>query len=113
MSDLRHLLTSGAQKHEPMKKPPVKVDKNSCLRWRKDSASPKCYSDSQMNVNAKTTVEELLELYPSVISIFVGRKMKCVGCPASAYHTLEEVSCFYNLSVDDFLDAIHTAIQNL
>ena len=50
-----------------------------------------------MNLKSKMTVNELLLNYPSVIDVFLKRKMLCVGCPAQAFHTLEDVACIYGI----------------
>lgn len=44
------------------------------------------------NISKETTVKELLERYPQVLSIFIELKLKCFGCPMEGLHTLEDIS---------------------
>jgi len=56
------------------------------------------------------TVAELLDTHPGAMGAFIERRMLCVGCPAEAYHTLEEVALIYGCGIDDLRDAILEAI---
>jgi hybrid cluster-associated redox disulfide protein len=65
-----------------------------------------------MQLDPKMTIGELLERYPHAVDAFIKRKMLCVGCPAEAYHTLEDSAHFYGCSVDALRDAILEAVQS-
>ncbi len=45
-----------------------------------------------VNISKETTVKEILERYPQVLTIFIKLKLKCFGCPMEELHTLEDIS---------------------
>ena len=64
-----------------------------------------------MNLDAKMTISDLLERYPRATSVFIRRKMLCVGCPAESFHTLEDAAGLYGMDLNDLLDAIGTMLR--
>lgn len=62
-------------------------------------------------LDPKMTVGELLDRHPGAMGAFIERKMLCVGCPAEAYHTLEEAARIYECGTEDLQDAILEAIR--
>ena len=64
-----------------------------------------------IKIDSKTTIQDLLEQYPRVTSMFIERRMLCVGCPAQAFHTLEEVARIHGGTIDDMCAAIRDAIS--
>lgn len=57
------------------------------------------------------TVSELLTHYPQTVSIFLRRKMLCVGCPAETFHTVEDVARIYGIAFEQFLRELREAIN--
>ena len=64
-----------------------------------------------IKIDSKICIQELLERYPRSTAAFIKRRMLCVGCPAQAFHTLEEVARIHGSTVDDLCTAIRDAIQ--
>ena len=64
-----------------------------------------------IKIDSKISILELLGRYPLATAAFIKRRMLCVGCPAQAFHTLEEVARIHGSSVDDLCAAIREAIQ--
>jgi len=64
-----------------------------------------------IKIDSKISVQELLERYPGATTAFIKRRMLCLGCPAQAFHTLEDVACIHGNTVDDLCTAIREAIQ--
>jgi hybrid cluster-associated redox disulfide protein len=64
-----------------------------------------------VKIDSKTTIQALLEQHPRATAVFIERKMLCVGCPAQAFHTLEEVARIHGSTMDDLCDAIRDAIR--
>jgi len=56
-----------------------------------------------MKIDTTITVQKLMERYPSLISVFMKHRLACVGCPAEAFHTLEDVARVYGLALNPFL----------
>ncbi len=57
------------------------------------------------------TIQELLERYPLAAAAFIKRRMLCVGCPAQAFHMLEDVARIHGCTIDDLCAVIREAIQ--
>lgn len=64
-----------------------------------------------IKIDPKITIQELLARYPLAITVFIKRRMLCVGCPTQAYHALEDVARIHGCSVDDLRHAIREAIE--
>lgn len=63
----------------------------------------------QPTIHADTNVDWLLECVPSVVPVFVRRRLHCVGCPLARFETLTDVCDIYGLSLDDFLDDLRAS----
>jgi len=50
-------------------------------------------------------------MYPRAVSVFIERRMLCVGCPTEAYHTLEDAARIYGCTVNALQEDIQEAIQ--
>ena len=64
-----------------------------------------------IKIDSKMTIQELLEQHPRATAAFIKRRMLCVGCPAQAFHTLEDVARIHGSIIDDLCAAIRKAIQ--
>jgi hybrid cluster-associated redox disulfide protein len=64
-----------------------------------------------MDLDLKMTVSELLKHHPSAISVFIKRKMLCVGCPTETFHTLEDVARIYGIALELLLRELRGAID--
>jgi hybrid cluster-associated redox disulfide protein len=64
-----------------------------------------------IKIDSKMTIQELLGHHPCATAAFIKRRRLCVGCPAQAFHTLEDVACIHGGTVDDLRAAIRKAIQ--
>lgn len=59
-----------------------------------------------MRLTETVTVKELLDRYPRTLQVFMDLNLKCVGCPAENFHTLQEVARHYNLDLDQFIERL-------
>ena len=64
-----------------------------------------------MELDSSITVGELMAQHPSTTSVFMSRRLMCVGCPAQAYHTLRDVARIYGYELDDFVETMGEAIH--
>lgn len=64
-----------------------------------------------MDLDFKMTVSELLTHHPSAISVFLRRKMLCVGCPTERFHTLEDVARIHGIAMEKLLRELQGAIS--
>jgi hybrid cluster-associated redox disulfide protein len=64
-----------------------------------------------IKIDSKMNIQELLAHYPRATAAFIKRRMLCVGCPAQAFHTLEDVARIHGCTINDLCKAIREAIQ--
>ncbi len=64
-----------------------------------------------VELNPKMSVQELLDRYPRAISVFIKRRMLCVGCPTGAFHTVEDVARIHGYRLESLLSLITDALQ--
>jgi hybrid cluster-associated redox disulfide protein len=64
-----------------------------------------------IKIDSRMTIQELLEHHPRAVAAFIKRRMLCVGCPAQAFHALEDAARIHCDSIDDLCAAIRKAIQ--
>jgi hybrid cluster-associated redox disulfide protein len=65
-----------------------------------------------MELDSKMTVSQLMERHPSVIAVFIKRKLGCVGCPTEAFHTIDDVAHANGLTLKPFIDELERAIAS-
>lgn len=58
------------------------------------------------------SVAEIMSEWPATIRVFLSRRMHCVGCPISPFHTLVDAAREHELSVDDLIEAVRAAIDS-
>ena len=64
-----------------------------------------------MKIDTKITVSELMTRHPSAIGVFIRRKMPCVGCPAEAFHTIEEAAYMNGVLLKSLLKDLRDIIK--
>lgn len=67
---------------------------------------------TMIQISSKMTIQELLARHPNALTVFIQRRMLCVGCPAQAFHALEDVARIHDCTVDDLRYAIREAIES-
>ena len=63
-----------------------------------------------ITIDPEKTIQELLAHHPGATTVFIKRRMLCIGCPAQAYHTLEDVVRIHGCTLDALCNAIREAI---
>lgn len=51
-------------------------------------------------------VDEVMRRWPDTIRIFLDFRMRCVGCPIGAFHSIEEACDEHDVDTDVFLSKI-------
>jgi hybrid cluster-associated redox disulfide protein len=64
-----------------------------------------------MKLDSNMTVKELMTHHPSVIDVFIKRKMLCIGCQTETFHTIEDVACINGILLKHFLKDLRDAID--
>ncbi|HOI94850.1 MAG TPA: DUF1858 domain-containing protein [Syntrophobacter fumaroxidans] len=63
-----------------------------------------------MKLDSKMTVGELVTCHPSVMEVFIKRRMPCVGCPTERFHTIEDVARINGIELERLLKELLDAI---
>jgi hybrid cluster-associated redox disulfide protein len=64
-----------------------------------------------IQISSKMTIQELLARHPNALTVFIRRRMLCVGCPASAFHAMEDVARIHGITVNTLCTAIREAVE--
>ena len=55
---------------------------------------------------AEMTVDEVMRRWPPTIRVFLDFRMRCVGCPIAAFHSIDEACEEHDVDVEAFLPKI-------
>ena len=69
--------------------------------------------DVKITLSSEMTVEEILKTWPSAYSVFLNGKAECIGCFLQKFCTLREVAEAYQVSPEDFIDALEKHVQDI
>ncbi|WP_049770372.1 DUF1858 domain-containing protein [Desulforapulum autotrophicum] len=58
------------------------------------------------------TVKELIERYPKLVKLFMDLGLLCIGCPAEAFHTVEDIAKEYGCDLNTLVHEINRFIQD-
>ncbi|HNT53088.1 MAG TPA: DUF1858 domain-containing protein [Anaerolineaceae bacterium] len=64
------------------------------------------------SIDPSCSVADLLHQWPATISLFLERRMACVGCSMAAFETLEDAARIYKIQPVQFLQDLEQIIQN-
>ena len=62
-------------------------------------------------IHIQLTVEEVLERWPKVFSVFMNNKTKCPGCFMQHFCTLRDVAETYQISSEKLIDEIERVTE--
>lgn len=54
-------------------------------------------------IGAETTVEDILARHPNAATVFVARRMHCVGCEMARFDTVAEAASIHHQPVDELV----------
>jgi hybrid cluster-associated redox disulfide protein len=57
-------------------------------------------------------LEEVFEMWPATVKVFILHRMACVGCPMARFTTIAEAAKIYNLPLDSFLHELEQVIEH-
>jgi hybrid cluster-associated redox disulfide protein len=61
-------------------------------------------------IAADSFVDEIMTKFPQTISVFLRRRMSCVGCLMGPFHTVCDAAEEYDIAVDVLLDELRDAV---
>ncbi|MDR3484806.1 MAG: DUF1858 domain-containing protein [Bradyrhizobium sp.] len=64
-----------------------------------------------MSVGFDDIVGEVMTARPATIRVFLDFRMGCVGCPVSAFHTVDDACKEHGVNRDEFLAALRAAAK--
>lgn len=65
--------------------------------------------DGGVRIDPDLTIDEILDRWPATASVFVRRRMHCVGCDISCFETVAEACRNYRLPLDAVLAELRAA----
>ncbi len=68
--------------------------------------------EAVVQIQADTSVSELIKTYPAVIPVFLQHQMACVGCGMSAFETVGDAARIYGIKAEDFLAKLRAVITD-
>jgi hybrid cluster-associated redox disulfide protein len=60
-------------------------------------------------ITADSFVDEIMTKFPQTISVFLRRRMSCVGCLMGPFHTVSDAAEEYDIGIDILLDELRHA----
>jgi hybrid cluster-associated redox disulfide protein len=64
-----------------------------------------------MPIGFDDIVGEVMTAWPATIRVFLDFRMGCVGCPISAFHTVDDACKEHGVDRDAFLAALCAAVN--
>jgi hybrid cluster-associated redox disulfide protein len=62
-----------------------------------------------LEITADSFVDEIMTKYPGTISVFLRRRMSCVGCLMGPFHTVYDAAEEYEIATDVLLEELRHA----
>ena len=66
-----------------------------------------------INISESSTIKDLLDQHPYLMHTFVDLGLMCVGCPADAFHNLNDVAKEYNLDKRELMARLEKVIDHV
>lgn len=63
-----------------------------------------------MPVEATFLVDDVMRRWPATIRVFLNHKMRCVGCPISCFHTIDDACREHNVDPNNFLAEVRAVV---
>lgn len=63
-------------------------------------------------VNKTMTFNEVLDMGPEVVQVFVKYNMGCVGCAAAKFESIEQGAKAHGVNLDDLLRDLNAALSD-
>jgi len=57
-------------------------------------------------------IQEVIEKYPEIVSVFVKYNMGCIGCIAASFEKLSDIASVHGVDVKSFVKDLNEAINN-
>ena len=64
-----------------------------------------------MAIGIDDIVGEVMAAQPQTIRVFLDFRMACVGCPISAFHSVDDACKEHGIDVDELLAALRAAAE--
>ncbi|HZT27706.1 MAG TPA: DUF1858 domain-containing protein [Pseudolabrys sp.] len=64
-----------------------------------------------VDIDSGIPVDLVMRRWPATIRVFLDFRMRCVGCPFAAFHTIDDACREHGLDGDTFLRALRLALK--
>lgn len=68
-------------------------------------------SSKPIAIDPDMSLDEIMRRWPATVSVFMKRRMSCVGCPIASFHTIVDAAEEYHLDEDQFAEELALAIS--
>ncbi len=65
-----------------------------------------------MKITEKSAIKEVIKKHPEIVSVFEKYELGCVGCPAAASETIENIAEIHDINLKTFIRDLNKAIEN-
>ena len=65
-----------------------------------------------LQVTKDMTFNEVLDMGPEVVQVFVKYNMGCVGCAAAKFESIEQGAKAHGVNLDELLNDLNAALNN-
>ena len=57
-------------------------------------------------------IQEVIEKYPEIMSVFAKYNMRCIGCIAASFEKLSDIASVHGVDVKSFVKDLNEAIND-
>jgi hybrid cluster-associated redox disulfide protein len=69
--------------------------------------------DTITSLQSEMTVEDVLKTWPSAYTVFLNGKAECIGCFLQKFCSLREVADAYQVSLEEFIEALEKHVPTI
>jgi hybrid cluster-associated redox disulfide protein len=62
-------------------------------------------------IRADSLVQDVVEVYPETVAVFVRHRLQCAGCTISPFHTIADSAREYSVAVEPLLRELNEVAQ--
>lgn len=60
-------------------------------------------------IDPDMSLDEIMRRWPETVSVFMKKRMSCVGCPIASFHTIVDAAEEYHLDEEQFAEELALA----
>ena len=64
-----------------------------------------------IKITREMTIQEIIEHYPEVLSVFINHGLHCIGCPLAQGETVEQAAKAHKVHFGELLEDLNKAVK--